>query len=255
MKKLSSVELMVFEKLFNMQSGYVLNFSNRTFDQFIFESVGINVRDEHYINNVEQTMYSSSKANILRYFWTNEEYNVVIKLLNDLVEYCELLDDSEIDEKLLVKAQQILSNHETSPHLIENNSTEETISKLIDDINNSIEIGRPQFTLDRLHTLMGYYVKELCDEHGIEYENREDKLNQIFKRYSEFIGNKLESDLSKTIIMQTGSIFDKFNSVRNNQSYAHPNPILNEAESLLIYKDVVNVFEFIRTIENLNNNN
>ena len=71
MKKLSSVELMVFEKLFNMQSGYVLNFSNRTFDQFIFESVGINVRDEHYINNVEQTMYSSSKANILRYFWNS----------------------------------------------------------------------------------------------------------------------------------------------------------------------------------------
>lgn len=251
--KFSPVEIGVFEKLFQMQSGYVLDFSNKRFDQFIFESVDINVRDEQYINKVEEKMYSSSKANILRYFWNNESNNVVIKLLRDLVEYCDVLDDFEIDEKLLTKAHQILSKHEISPHVIDNNSTEKTISNLIDDINNSIEIGRPQFTLDRLHTLMCYYVKELCDEHGIEYEDEDDKLNQIFKRYAEFIDDKLESDLSKTIILQTGSIFDKFNHVRNNMSYAHDNLILNEAESLLVYRDIVNVFDFIQTIERLNN--
>lgn len=255
MRKFSSVEIGVFEKLFHMSGGYVLDFSNKTFDQFIFESVDINVRDEQYIKKVEEKMYSSSKANILRYFWNNEPKSVVVKLLKDLVEYCEFLTDFEIDEKLLNKAKDILSKHETSPHVIENISTEKRIINLIEDINNSIERESPQFALDRLHTLMCYYVKELCDKHNIEYEEREDKLNQVFKRYAEFIGDKLESDLSKTIIMQTGSIFDKFNHVRNNMSYAHDNPILNEAESLLVYRDIVNVFEFIQSIEDSNNNN
>lgn len=62
-------------------------------------------------------------------------------------------------------------------------------------------MGGSQFTLDRLHTLMCYYVKELCNEHGIEYEYNGYKLNQLFKHYADFIGDKLESDLSRTIIM------------------------------------------------------
>lgn len=247
---LSPVEIEVFEKLFDMKSGIVLDFTNATFDQFIFRSVHINVRDNNYIHKVEENMPSTSKANILRYFWNNEPENITLKLLKDLTEYCEIMEDSEIDEKLLDKAKQILSKYD-SAQLIDNNHPEKQIVDLIDDINDSIEKGTPQFTLDRLHTLMCYYVKELCDKHGIEYDNREDKLNQIFKRYGDFIEDKLESDLSKTIILQTGSIFDKYNYIRNNQSYAHDNDILNEAESLLIYNDIVNVFRFIQTIEEI----
>lgn len=148
-----------------------------------------------------------------------------------------------------------MSKYDNYPTLIDNTHPEKQIVNLINDINNSIERGTPQFTLDRLHTLMCYYVKELCDNHAIKYEDKEDQLNQIFKRYAEFIGDKLESDLSMTIIKQTGSIFDKYNHIRNDQSYAHDNNILNEAESLLIYNDIVNVFKFIQTIEKLYNQN
>lgn len=233
-----------------MSGGYVLNFTNNTFDQFIYESIGINVRDDNYIQNVEENMNGSSKAKILRYIWNNEPENLTIKLLKDLIKYYELEYYDEIDERLLNIAKQILNKYDAT-QFIDNTHPEKQIVDLINNINDSIEKGTPQFTLDRLHTLMCYYVKELCDNHGIEYEDREDKLNQVFKRYSEFIADKLESDLSKTIIIQTGSIFDKYNHVRNNQSYAHDNDILNEAESLLIYKDIVNVFEFIQTIEKI----
>ena len=93
-----------------------------------------------------------------------------------------------------------MSKYDNYPTLIDNTHPEKQIVNLINDINNSIERGTPQFTLDRLHTLMCYYVKELCDNHAIKYEDKEDQLNQIFKRYAEFIGDKLESDLSMTII-------------------------------------------------------
>ena len=37
--------------------------------------------------------------------------------------------------------------------------------------------------------------------------------------------------------------------VRNKKSYAHDNDILNSAESLLIDRNIVAIYEFIKTIE------
>lgn len=104
---LSPVEIGIFEKIFDMKNGYVLDFSNKTFDQFIFESIDIYVRDENYINKVDEKMYSTSKANILRYIWNNESENITIKLLKDLIEYAEFVYDENIDKKLLNKAKEI----------------------------------------------------------------------------------------------------------------------------------------------------
>jgi len=42
---------------------------------------------------------------------------------------------------------------------------------------------------------------------------------------------------------------DPFNHVRNNQSLAHPNLLLNYDEALLIYNHVVAVVNFIRAVE------
>jgi len=35
------------EKFLGMSSGYVLNFSDRTFAEFVFEAVGIDIHDEN----------------------------------------------------------------------------------------------------------------------------------------------------------------------------------------------------------------
>lgn len=42
---------------------------------------------------------------------------------------------------------------------------------------------------------------------------------------------------------------EAFNKVRNEQSFAHDNPILNYDESLLIFNDIANVLKFIEVIE------
>lgn len=49
-----------------MASGYVLNFSDRTFEEFVVEAVGRNIHDEKY------TTGGTSKANKLRTFWMTE---------------------------------------------------------------------------------------------------------------------------------------------------------------------------------------
>ena len=64
MSDLSIIEKRSLERLFSMGSGYVLDFSNRTFDEFVFDSTGKSIYDSKYDNG------SGSKANRLRAFWT-----------------------------------------------------------------------------------------------------------------------------------------------------------------------------------------
>ena len=72
-----------FEELLGMSSGYVLDFSNRTFAEMILESTGRNIYDPRYDNA------SGSKANRLRAFWKLEQDALVGKLMSDMLDYCD----------------------------------------------------------------------------------------------------------------------------------------------------------------------
>lgn len=51
-------------------------------------------------------------------------------------------------------------------------------------------------------------------------------------------------------ILKSGiSIMDAFNKVRNQQSLAHDNPVLNSSESLIIFTYVTSIIRFIRELE------
>jgi hypothetical protein len=63
MSSLKMAERQVLEQHFGMASGYVLNFSDRTFGEFVLEAVGRKIHDAKY------TAGGTSKANKLRTFW------------------------------------------------------------------------------------------------------------------------------------------------------------------------------------------
>ena len=92
MSDLTSIEKLKLEKLLEMSSGYVLDFSNKTFQDFILENVNIDVDDEKYFYN------GSSKANRLRAFWKEESNPIVGELLEKLLEHWRvkrLIDQKE----------------------------------------------------------------------------------------------------------------------------------------------------------------
>lgn len=70
-----------FEGLFGMGSGYVMDFSNRTFNEFFRESVRVDIYADKYAVN------GDSKAKRLRAFIELEPDPVVGKALSDLLEY------------------------------------------------------------------------------------------------------------------------------------------------------------------------
>jgi hypothetical protein len=84
MSTLTNAEKRKLKKFLNMSTGYVLNFSDRTFAEFVADSTSRNIFDARY------NYASGSKANRLRAFWTIEDDRAVGKLPSDLVDYaCE----------------------------------------------------------------------------------------------------------------------------------------------------------------------
>src|SRR5207253_8236773 len=71
------------EQLLGMKTGYVLDFSDRTFAEFVSDATGRNIFDERY------KYASGSKANRMRAFWQKEDNVTVGKLLVELLNYSE----------------------------------------------------------------------------------------------------------------------------------------------------------------------
>lgn len=81
MSNLTFVEKRKFEQLLGMDTGYVLDFTNRSFAEFVQDSTGRNIYDSRY------DYASGSKANRLRAFWQKEDNALVGKLMGDILDY------------------------------------------------------------------------------------------------------------------------------------------------------------------------
>lgn len=93
MSSLNMADRHSLEKLFGMEGGYVLNFSDRTFGEFIFEAVGVDIHSERYATD------GTSKARKLRTFWKLESDYLVGKLILALVDYSVTLSSEPTPEK------------------------------------------------------------------------------------------------------------------------------------------------------------
>ncbi|MEO5961658.1 MAG: hypothetical protein ABIR80_21300, partial [Opitutaceae bacterium] len=98
MSAFSMADRQNLEKHFGMAGGYVLNFSDRTFGEFIFEAASLDIHDEKY------TAAGSSKANKLRTFWRLERDHVVGKLILALVDYDASLN-ADSDAERIARAE------------------------------------------------------------------------------------------------------------------------------------------------------
>lgn len=90
MANLTTIEKQILEKLFQMEGGYVLNFSDRTMGEFFRDDVGIDIYTKKF------NYSSGSKANRLRGLWLKADNKMVAKSVLKLIEYVEsqiLLDN------------------------------------------------------------------------------------------------------------------------------------------------------------------
>ncbi len=102
MAKLKETEKLILEKLFDMQGGYVLEFSNSKFQQFIYNTFKINIYSSKY------SVHGDSKAKRLRTFWDLENDNTIGRLINELIEVWET--DKVLKNKSLSEAEKNLKD-------------------------------------------------------------------------------------------------------------------------------------------------
>ncbi|OAN93375.1 hypothetical protein A8B84_20030 [Marinobacter sp. EhC06] len=102
MSSLSLIEKQKLERELGMSSGYVLGFSNRTFDEFFREVVGVSIYDSCY------DQASGSKAHRTRSFWRLATDEQVLLFLNGLLEGWEIYSDEPIPNSSEKTLKQII---------------------------------------------------------------------------------------------------------------------------------------------------
>ena len=117
MRRLSPAKIQLLDDAINFSSGWVLDFTNATFESF-FNYFGVDIYDEKY------AYYGNSKGKRFRRFLEIDEPELIIKVLNEL---SKIIEDIEKREKI----QKVIS------YIKNDNRDEEFIinqSNLLEDI-------------------------------------------------------------------------------------------------------------------------
>jgi hypothetical protein len=229
---MTSLDKRVFEKLFEMHTGYILGQSNRTLAEFFTDSVNVDIYDDRYAQG------SGSKANRLRAFWDLEQDPVVATALSGLLEKA-LAIVARLQGAALVDDLNALTPNATS-------TTFEVLARTVHD---AIQAGEPEVGLDRLHTFLMTFLVTLAKSEGVQVTEGK-PLHSLFGEVVKAlrVRRAIETEMTDRILRSTISTFEAFNEVRNNRSLAHPNPMLSFEEALLIFRHVSSAVRFLRTV-------
>ena len=249
MSDLKFIEKETMEKMFQMGGGYVLDFSDRTFAEFVLESTA---RD---IYNTKYNYHSGSKANRLRAFWMQEPNDLVGRLLNDLLEYCRPSGRDPDRDHLFEECERIAARllpgaPVDALEAIMAEGTERGFEQLERAVRDSIEKNEPEAGLDRLHTLVTKRIRTWAEKRGVTIK-RDKPLHGVFGEYVKALRGVglIESEMTERILKSSISTMEAFNRIRNDNSFAHDNPTLNYDESLFILNHVCGTVRFIKALE------
>ena len=185
MSNLSGRDKRQLEKLFDMGSGYVMFFTNRTFSEF-FSEYNVNIYDDRY------SAHGGSKANRLRAFWDSEPNYIVAKVIEDLILYGQ--DENyfsktppQLVEECMAIAQRLRSERSmVELDVLAALEEDPDFEILAQHVRDAIQRDQPEGGLDRLHTYVTKYVRTRCEEHGLNVD-REKPLHSLVGEYVKFL--------------------------------------------------------------------
>ena len=93
------MDMPIIDRVFGMEGGFVLDFSNRTFAEFFHDEVNVDIHNPHW------AVQGGSKAKRLRYYLRQADRQKALDTLNALWEYREAsrvtADYPELDDSVL----------------------------------------------------------------------------------------------------------------------------------------------------------
>ena len=254
--KLKHKDIRIIDDAFDMHGGYVLDFSDRTLARFFDDEFGLDIDAGQYRAN------GTSKAKRLRTFFAVEDEYIVSKVLRGLWAHRESLpererptwDEGKPEADVKASLFELVGRIEGGGAVprtdaFEKFASDETLEELIAAIERDIHANKPAAALDRLHTYSMKRTAHLIEKHGGTCD-RDDPLHSRLGKYVRLLEEKRQlREISKRTLKSGISIFESFNSVRNNESFAHDNDIVEQAEARYIFDSITALLRFIKAIE------
>lgn len=130
----------------------------------------------------------------------------------------------------------------------------ETFETLSSDIYDALNKNEPTLVLDRLHTYSTKFLREICNKHNISVADERGNnyplhslAGALSKYYKE--NNVFQSEFAEQVLKMSISTFEKYNVIRNQQSYAHDNKTLNKDEATYVVTVIAATLTLIQKIE------
>jgi hypothetical protein len=210
MVALKHSEMRIFDDAFDMNGGYVLNFSDRTFSEFFDDEFGITIYCEKYNFN------GSSKAKHMRAFITTEDEYTVARVLRRFWEERESiprLAEAENHEQIKKRFFDLLVRIEAGAaaprtDAIDRFARDETLEELVAAIERDITANKPAAALDRLHTYCMKKFAHLLDSHGVTSDRKEPLHARVGKYVKALEKSHPLRDASRQIIKNAISVFE-----------------------------------------------
>lgn len=255
MSSLTYIERERIARFLGFKSGYVFTFLKSGYTKtntrdMIYEATGIDI-----YKNAE---YNMSQERCIRKIWDECDDYTVGKLLKIMLDYYLGVAKWDWDRREEIDYQEL---RELEKRLMRNPvsipaAATDTLKLVKEDIERNCNNNTPELALDRLHTFSTEFFRSECKKHGISTEDdrgNEYPLQSLVGRLKNWYteNHYFDSDFSVVAIQNTINIFDKFNAIRNDQSAAHPNEVLNKAEALYAVHIVAETLTFIDKIERI----
>jgi hypothetical protein len=254
MVSLKRSDMRILDDAFQMGSGYVLDFSDRTMAEFFEDEFGLEIYQDRYSFN------GSSKAKYIRAFIEVEDGHTVAHVCRALWRRREGLSshytnpaEGEAIKVRLFDLLERLEAGESRPKAdaIERFSRDLTLEELVASIEREIHANKPAAALDRLHTYCMKKFGHLLDERGIEWD-RSEPLHSRVGRYAKALRTERDlKEMTEQIIKNAIGVLEKFNYVRYNRTLAHDNELIDPAEARFIFDSVNALLRFVKAVDNV----
>jgi hypothetical protein len=255
MAHIKPIDMRFLQEIFERQNGkgYVLNFSDRTFSEFFESELAVDIDDPRFSVN------GTSKGRRLSTFLRTENGALVAQTLRALWEYWDAVDGPFDEQAPKVRHQkdryfriiQLIEGGveiaRTDP--IEKFARNETLEELVSAIERDIRADKPAAALDRLHTYCMKKFAHVLEQKGLPFD-RDDPLHSRAGKYIKALEQEGQvRTISLRVMRSSISIFDSFNAIRNNESLAHDNEIVDRIEARFIFDAVTAILRFMKGFE------
>lgn len=135
---------------------------------------------------------------------------------------------------------------------LSSDETDNNFDLLAKEVWSYIESGEPELGLDRLHTYVVRFIRNLYRSHFKKEASREATANNLLGEVANDLkkSGKIKSRMAVEILKSSARVLEEFNHVRNNQSLAHDNSeLVGRDEAYFIYQGIAASIRFLKMLD------